>query len=165
MPYTVCTVATIAVPFCPDPITVLALVVLTTRYNSQVPVLIGTNVISKAKEYCPTDKVSQIPIQWQDAFSSIHNGFVGFVKSTNKRSVNIEPPHTVSFSELVRKEREVETAVTENSESESSKLGVCQRVVALDKAGPNQRVHVCVINMSAKAITVSPIPHYVNFKK
>ena len=156
LPYTACTVATIVVPFCPDPITVLALVVPTTRYNSQVPVLIGTNVISKAKEYCPTDKVSQIPSQWQDAFLSIHNGFVGFVKSTNKRSVNIEPLHTVTFSGLVRKEREVETAVTENSESASSRLGVCPRVVALDKAGQNQRVHVRVFNMSAKAITVSP---------
>ena len=156
LPYTACTVATIVVPFCPDPITVLALVVPTTRYNSQVPVLIGTNVISKAKEYCPTDKVSQIPSQWQDAFLSIHNGFVGFVKSTNKRSVNIEPLHTVTFSGLVRKEREVETAVTENSESASSRLGVCPRVVALDKAGQNQRVHVRVFNMSAKVITVFP---------
>ena len=68
LPYTACTVATIVVHFCPDPTTVLALAVSTTRYNSQVPVLIGTNVISKAKEYCPTDKVSQITSQWQDAF-------------------------------------------------------------------------------------------------
>ena len=50
----------------------------------------------------------------------------------------------------------METAVTENSESASSRLGVCPRVVALDKAGQNQRVHVRVFNMSAKAITVSP---------
>ena len=136
------TVATIVVAFCPDPITVLALIVQTTRYNSQVPVLIGTNVISKAKEYCPTDKVSQIPSQWQDAFLSIHNGFVGFVKSTNKRSVNKEPLHTVTFSGLVRKEREVETAITEKSESASGRLGVCLRVEALDKAVQNQLVHV-----------------------
>ena len=84
--------------FCSDPITVLALVVPTTRYNSQVPKLLGTNVISKVKEYCPTDKVSEIPIQWQDAFLSIHNGFVGFEQSTNKRSVDIEPLNTVTFS-------------------------------------------------------------------
>ena len=76
LPYAACTVATIVVPFCPNPITVLALVVPTTRYNSQVPVLIGTNVTSKAKEYCPTDKMSQIPSQWQDAFLSVHNRFV-----------------------------------------------------------------------------------------
>ena len=91
--------------FCLDHITVLALVVPTTRYTSQVPVLIGTNVISKAKEYCPTDKVSEITIQWQDAFLSIHIGYVGFVQSTNKRSVNIEPLNTVTFSGLVRKGR------------------------------------------------------------
>ena len=115
LPYTACTVATNVVPFCPDPITVLALVVPTTRYNSQVPVFIGTNVISKAKDYCPTDKVSHIQSQWQDAFLSIHNGLVGFVKSTKRR---------VTFSGLVRKEREVETAVTENLEKASGRLGV-----------------------------------------
>ena len=79
--------------------------------------------------------------------------------------MNIEPLHTVTFSGLVIKEREVETTVMENSESASSSLGVCLRVVALDKAGQNQCVHLCVFNMSAKAITVSPIQHCVNFKK
>ena len=33
---------------------------------------------------------------------------------------------------------------------------MCLRVVALDKAGQNQLIHVCVFNMSANAITVSP---------
>ena len=58
LPYKACTVATIVVPFCLDPITVIALVV-------QLPAiihLIGTNFISKAKEYCSTDKVSKTPI-------------------------------------------------------------------------------------------------------
>ena len=91
-----------------------------------------------------------------------HNGIV---KTTNKRSVNTEPLHTVTFSGLVRREREVETALTEMSESASSRLGVCPWVVALDKAGQNQHVHVHFFNMSTKAITVSPIPHHVNFKK
>ena len=66
--YTAYTVATIVVPFCLNPITVLAMVVPTTWYNSQVPVLIRANVISKAKEYCSTDQISNIPSQWQDAF-------------------------------------------------------------------------------------------------
>ena len=96
--------------FSPDSITILALVVPTTIYYSQVPVLIGTNVIGKAKEYIPTDKILNIPSQWQNAFLFLCNGFVGFVKSTNKRNVNIEPLHTVTFSGLVRKERELETA-------------------------------------------------------
>ena len=44
----------------------------------------------------------------------------------------------------------------ENSESASSRLGVCLPVVALDQVDQNQRVHVRVFNMYANAITVSP---------
>ena len=50
----------------------------------------------------------------------------------------------------------METAVTENSESASSRLGVCPPVVALDKAGQNKHVYLRFFNMSAKAITVFP---------
>ena len=58
--------------------------------------------------------------------------------------------------DLVRKQKEVETAITENTEAASSRLGVCPRVVALDKAGQNQRVSVRVFNISAKTVTVTP---------
>ena len=58
----------IMVPFCSVSITVLALVVPNTRYNSQVPVLIGTTIIEKVKNKCPADKVSEIPSQWNNAF-------------------------------------------------------------------------------------------------
>lgn len=156
LPYLACMVGTVMVPFCPDPITVLALVDPTIKYNSQVPVLIGTNVITKFKESCPTDTVSEISSQWQNAFMSVQNGFVGFVKSTNKKDVSIKPLQTVTFSGLVRKEKEVETAVTENTENATSRIGVCPRVVALNKAGQNQRVPVRIFNMSARTITVSP---------
>ena len=156
LPYSECIVATINVAFCPEPITVLALVVPTTRYNSKVPVLIGTNVINRARKMCPADTASEIPSQWQNAFCSLQNGFVGVVKSTNKKDVKIEPFQTVTFSGLVRKPREVETAITENAEAASSRLGVCPRVVALDKAGQNQRVSVRVFNISAKTFTVTP---------
>ena len=54
-------------------------------------------------------------------FLSIHNGIVGLVISTNKMSVDIEPLHTRTFSGLVRKEIDVETAVKEHSESASSR--------------------------------------------
>ena len=149
-------VARIVVPFCSDPITFLALVVPNTRYNSQVPVLIGTNIINHAKQNCPADKVPEIPSQWRNAFIAVQNRFVGFVKSTNKKDVKIQPLQTVIFSGLVRKEKEVETAVTENTETASSRVGVCPRIVALDKTGQNQRVPVRLFNMSAKAITIKP---------
>lgn len=57
---------------------------------------------------------------------------------------------------LVRKKRKVETAITENTETASSRIGVCPRVVALDKTGQNQLVSVRVFNISAKANTVTP---------
>ena len=57
------------------------------------------------------------------------------MKSANKKDVHIEPFQTVTFSGLVGKQKEVETAITENTEAASSRLGVCPRVVALDKAG------------------------------
>ena len=63
LPYLACIVATVVVHFCSNPITVSALVVPNTRYDSQVPVLIGTNVISRAKDSCIADKVSEIPSQ------------------------------------------------------------------------------------------------------
>ena len=132
------------IPFCPNSITVFALVCPTTRYNSQVPVLIGSNVISKAKKYCPTDEMPNITSQWQDAFLSLHNGFV------NIRNVNIEPLHAVTFSGSVRKARDVETAVTDNSESTSSRIGVCPWVVYLDKTVQNQCVQVRVFNIHPK---------------
>ena len=71
LPYIGCIVATIKVSFCPEPITVLALMVPTTRYNSKVPVLVGTNVINRTREMCPADTTSEIPAQWQNAFLSL----------------------------------------------------------------------------------------------
>ena len=44
-------VATVMVPLCPNPINVLTLVVLTAIYNSQVPVLIGNNALTRFMKY------------------------------------------------------------------------------------------------------------------
>ena len=88
----------------------------------------------------------QIYQQWQDAFLSLHNGFV------NIRNVNIEPLHTVAFSGLVRKAREVVKAVKELRKYLKQNRCVRPWVVALDRTG---QINVCVFNMSAKAISVS----------
>ena len=52
--------------------------------------------------------------------------------------------------------KDVESAMTENTEAASSRLGVCPRVVALDKVGSYQRVPVHVFNISARPLTSSP---------
>ena len=156
LPYSACIEASVKMSFCPEPITILALVVPTTRYNSKVPVLVGTNVINRVQESCPADKIPGIPTQWQNAFVSMQSGFVGVVKSTNKKDIKIQPLQTVTVSGLVRKQKEVETAITENTEAASSRIGVCPRLVSLDQTGQNQRVSVRVFNISAKTITVQP---------
>ena len=63
---------------------------------------------------------------------------------------------TVTISEFVRKCRNVETAVTEQTEGASSKIGVCPRVVSLDKVGNKQRIPVRIFNMSAKVTKIKP---------
>ena len=63
---------------------------------------------------------------------------------------------TVTISGFVRKGRNVETAVTEQTEGASSKIGVCPRVDSLDKVGNSQRIPVRIFNMSAKVINIKP---------
>ena len=61
-----------------------------------------------------------------------------------------------TISGFVRKQKEAESAITEQAENVSSKIGVCPRVVAVNKAGRNARVPVKVFNMSAKILTIPP---------
>ena len=81
LPYTGHIEATIEMSFYPAVVNVPVLVVPTTKYNLQVPIIIGTNVIRLAKEHCLED---QVPKEWHDAFLSLQYGYIGFVKSTNK---------------------------------------------------------------------------------
>ena len=61
-----------------------------------------------------------------------------------------------TVSGFVRKQKEAESAITEQAENASSKIGVCPRVVAVNKAGRNARVPVKLFNMSAKVLTIPP---------
>ena len=63
---------------------------------------------------------------------------------------------TITISGLVRKKKHVESAVTGPTEGASNKLGVCPRVVVLNKPGKNARVPIRSFNMSAKALTLQP---------
>ena len=147
--------ATLEVPFLPnDAIQVPVVVVPTTEYGRQVPVIVGTNAINKCRERCETE--TTVPGVWQNAFVSSQKGRIGIVKSTNNFPIKIEPNETVTLSGLIRKGREVEDVVTEPTEGESSKLGVCPRVVKLDALGKYQRVPVRLYNISASPIVIAP---------
>lgn len=156
LPYLGYIEATIEAEFlCDKEVCVPALVVPSTSYHTEVPIVVGTNVIRLYKEMC-SDTEDEVPSEWSNAFLSVQNGFVGSVRSTNKTSINLQPMEVVTVSGFVRKQKEVESAVTEQIENASSKIGVCPRVVAVNKPGRNARVPVKIFNMSATVITIPP---------
>ena len=130
------------------------LVVPTTQYSLKVPVVVGTNVIKQCRDMCTQE--NDIPKEWSNAFVSFQQGRVGVVKSTNKLDIEVQPMEIITTSGLVRKTRNVESAVTEQTEGASCRIGVCPRVVSLEKTGKTQRVHVRIYNMSAKSIKIKP---------
>ena len=155
IPYLKCIVVTIAAGFLPDKeVDALALVVPTTVYHAEVPIVIGTNVIREYDILCDSD--DDVPPEWKTAFVSLQSGFLGSVRSTNKTSITLQPMEVKTVSGFVRKQKEAESAITEQDERASSKIGVCPRVVAVNKAGRNARVPVKIFNMSAKALTIPP---------
>ena len=59
----------------------------------------------------------------------------GLVQASNKLKFEVRPFETVTVSGLVRKVRGIKSAVTEQSEKASNKIGVCPSVVAMGKPG------------------------------
>ena len=123
-----------------------ALVVLTTEYNLKVPVLIGTNVLNRCQDQAENNGV---PEEWKTAFLSLQNGLVGYVKSTNEREIEVQPFQTVTLSGLLRKNRDVETAITGQDWRLPSN-------VTIDAACKTQRVPVRIFNISAKVMSIPP---------
>ena len=62
----------------------------------------------------------------------------------------------MTLSGFTRKKGNIETAVTEQTESASDRIGVCPRVVSLQSSSRNQIIPVRIFNISAKAITIKP---------
>lgn len=91
----------------------------------------------------------KIPSVWKNAFVSLQTDFAGVVRSTNKNEV-------VTISAIIRKQREVETVVTDQTDNASIKIGLCPRIVNLNKPGRTARVPVKIFNMSAKVLTIRP---------
>ena len=137
-----------------EEVEVLALVVPTTRYSLNVPVIVGTNAIRDCKALCKED--TMVPKEWAFAFVSLQQSKIGVVKSINKFDIIVQPMETITLSGLIRKKNNMESAVTETTEGASNKLGVCPRVVSLQSPGKYQRVPVRLYNMSAKAVTLRP---------
>ncbi len=116
--------------------------------------MIGTNIIRLCQENC--DEETEVPGPWSTAFTALHTGYIGSVKATNKKSVEVKPFETITITGFARKTRNADTAVTETTVGASTRIGVCPRVVSLTKPGTTQRIPVKIFNMSAKSIHIKP---------
>lgn len=141
-----------------NPIHVPVLVTKGTEYNSQVPIIVGTNIIRLCKEYSNSTDVI-IPDEWKLAFTnlSINNDIP--VKTTNKYSITVGPFECKTISGIVKSFDNdcASTAITEQMDNvhNSNSLLVCPRVVSIKK-GKTSRIPVRICNMSAQPIKVSP---------
>ena len=137
-PYSGCISCPLQIPFLDGHVIELsALVIPKTDYNLEVPVIVGTNAIEVCRKICIGTE-GEIPLQWKNAFITLQQSNVGTVKSTNKTDIQIQPMETVILSGLVRKKHNVETAITEQTEGVSTRIGVCPRIVLLNKNGTYQ---------------------------
>ena len=125
-----------------------------TEYHAEVPIVIGTNVIREYETICHNK--GNVPPEWKTAFVSLQSGYVGSVRSTNKTFITLQPMEVNMVSGFVRKSKEVESAITEQADNAASKIGVCPRVIAVNKVGRHARVPVKIFNMSAKILTIPP---------
>ena len=130
------------------------LVIPSAKFSSSVPVLIGTNIITRCQERLSDP--SSVSKEWEAAFIALHtDSAVGTVTSTNTFSISLQPFEVKTVSGFVRKKQNVDSAVTESCENVfSCNIGVCPRVVTLSKPGKNGRVPVRIFNMSAKVVHI-----------
>ena len=152
MPYSGVVEMDIIVPcFGNKSLTVLMLVVPTTDYNQEVPVIIGTNVIRDIKD--SLSNAEKVPLEWETAFEAIQSDRVGVARTTRK--LTLQPNEAKTITCLVRKNGNIEAALTEPTEKAiSARVTVCSRVVRVDKPGKTARIPVRVCNISAKSVTL-----------
>ncbi len=103
--------------------------------------------------------------EWKNAFQLVQSGYVGSEKTTNHRIITLKPFEIVTVSGLARKDQTADAAVTEPTESSSSRIGLCPRVVSLQKAGSSQRVPFRIFNISAKTINIPTSDHLVRITR
>ena len=88
--------------------------------------IVGTNAINRCKH---------MPLKWQNALVSMQQSKIGTVKSTNKTDIQVQPMETLTLPGLVRKKHQVQSAITEQTEGASTRIGICPWVVSLSKNG------------------------------
>ena len=110
-----------------DPLTVPILIVSTTRFSGQVPIIVGTNIIAAFRDH--DNGTASVPSAWNNAFNVLSCPQSKTVKSTNKKPVIVKSNETVTLTGLVRNTATFENAVTENMSD--NEFNVCPRVVSV----------------------------------
>lgn len=131
------------------------LVVKSTEYNRNIPIIVGTNIIRECARWYDTLSPEGIgvPLEWKAAFEVIGQSCVGKVKAT--KDITIRPMEVKTVTGFIRKNYDVDSAVTEDDENAGpDKPTVCPRVVTLSNPGRTARIPVRICNMSAKTITI-----------
>lgn len=94
------------------------LVMSNTEFNSEVPAIIGTNVIRLCKESSPNNN-NNIPSEWQIAFDSLCDDSIP-VRTTNTHNIRVGPGEVKTLHGIVRNTKDIHTAVTEHIDSSLS---------------------------------------------
>lgn len=117
-----------------NPIYLPVFVTIGTEYNSQDPIIVGTNIIRLCKEYLN---------KWKLAFTnlSVNNDIP--VKTTNKYSITMGPFECKTMSGIVKSFDNDCVAITKQMDNvhTSYSLLVCPRVVSI-KNGKTSRIPV-----------------------
>ncbi|XP_053389926.1 uncharacterized protein LOC128552882 [Mercenaria mercenaria] len=132
----------------------LILIVPQTEYNQRVPVIIGTNLIREFSKLSKEKEADTIPNEWRESFDVLSATTIGKVKVTKK--ITLLPRETKTVTGFIRKQRHVESAVTECLDDiNSTSAVVCPRVVSLNNPGRTSRVPVRLCNISAKTMHIT----------
>ena len=75
-----------------EPVAVPILVVPTTGYSGQVPLIVGTNIIGRLRS-CVSDN-SDISSAWNNAFTALSCSQTKLAKSTIKKPVILKPTNS-----------------------------------------------------------------------
>ena len=135
-----------------DPLTVPILILSTTRFSGQVPIIVGTNIFAAFKDQ--DNGTASVPSAWNNAFNVLSCPQSKIVKSTNKKPVIIKSNETVTLTGLIRNTTNFENAVTENMSD--SEFNICPRVVSVKQNMTTACIPVRICNISARPITIKP---------
>lgn len=154
--------AEVCMPHCKhEPEIVPVLVVPTTKYSGQVPVIVGTNIIGELMGHAQD---GDLPDAWATAFSAFTCCDTKFVKSTNKKPIILKPYESMTISGMVRGTAQFEKALTEDIDT-TAPLIVSPHVVAVKSNSKTARVPVRVCNVSAQPVTIKPKTQLCSLKE